>query len=257
MMKCKYCGGNLTLEQAYCPHCGRPNEEAQQHVKDMEHYKSNFEDTRSNVYEVAQKNTEIMSHTVIITVLVILCVLVFLVSAFSWEIHRNLVRMDTLLQQTKYEKQLEQYLEEEDYQGFESFCERHYIRPYDDHFTSYQLFIQATQCYSYIYQGVMNVVITKNPDIFSNYFEQIADYYERLWKMLHPEEKYDISQYEELSEENKEKLQRIGEKVDVLMQSYFGMTEEELQSFREMSKAQKVVFLEERSEVMGYGKSVE
>ena len=40
MMKCKYCGGNLTLEQAYCPHCGRPNEEAAQHVKDMEHYKS-------------------------------------------------------------------------------------------------------------------------------------------------------------------------------------------------------------------------
>ena len=64
MMKCKYCGGNLTLEQAYCPHCGRPNEEAAQHVKDMEHYKSNFEDTKSAVYEVAEKNTEIMSHTV-------------------------------------------------------------------------------------------------------------------------------------------------------------------------------------------------
>lgn len=47
MMKCKYCGGNLTLEQAYCPHCGRPNEEAAQHVKDMEHYKSNFEDTKA------------------------------------------------------------------------------------------------------------------------------------------------------------------------------------------------------------------
>lgn len=55
MMKCKYCGGNLTLEQAYCPHCGRPNEEAAQHVKDMEHYKSNFEDTKSDVYEVAEK----------------------------------------------------------------------------------------------------------------------------------------------------------------------------------------------------------
>ena len=59
MMKCKYCGGNLTLEQAYCPHCGRPNEEAAQHVKDMEHYKSNFEDTKSDVYKVAEKNTEI------------------------------------------------------------------------------------------------------------------------------------------------------------------------------------------------------
>ena len=78
MMKCKYCGVNLTLEQAYCPHCGRPNEEAAQHVKDMEHYKSNFEDTKSDVYEVAEKNTEIMSHMIIITVLVILCVGVFI-----------------------------------------------------------------------------------------------------------------------------------------------------------------------------------
>ena len=84
MMKCKYCGGNLTLEQAYCPHCGRPNEEAAQHVKDMEHYKSNFEDTKSDVYEVTEKNTEIMSHMIIITVLVILCVVVFVVSARSW-----------------------------------------------------------------------------------------------------------------------------------------------------------------------------
>ena len=85
MMKCKYCGGNLTLEQAYCPHCGRPNEEAAQHVKDMEHYKSNFEDTKSDVYEVAEKNTEIMSHMIIITVLVILCVVVFVVAGASTE----------------------------------------------------------------------------------------------------------------------------------------------------------------------------
>ena len=94
MMKCKYCGGNLTLEQAYCPHCGRPNEEAAQHVKDMEHYKSNFEDTKSDVYEVAEKNTEIMSHMIIITVLVILCVVVFVVSARSWSIHRGLLQFD-------------------------------------------------------------------------------------------------------------------------------------------------------------------
>ena len=88
MMKCKYCGGNLTLEQAYCPHCGRPNEEAAQHVKDMEHYKSNFEDTKSDVYEVTEKNTEIMSHMIIITVLVILCVVVFVVMkniSCSWK----------------------------------------------------------------------------------------------------------------------------------------------------------------------------
>ena len=115
MMKCKYCGGNLTLEQAYCPHCGRPNEEAAQHVKDMEHYKSNFEDTKSDVYEVTEKNTEIMSHMIIITVLVILCVVVFVVSARSWSIHRGLLQFDAGIRQGSYMKQMEQYLEDEDY----------------------------------------------------------------------------------------------------------------------------------------------
>lgn len=121
MMKCKYCGGNLTLEQAYCPHCGRPNEEAAQHVKDMEHYKSNFEDTKSDVYEVAEKNTEIMSHMIIITVLVILCVVVFVVSARSWSIHRGLLQFDAGIRQGSYMKQMEQYLEDEDYIGYQLF----------------------------------------------------------------------------------------------------------------------------------------
>lgn len=121
MMKCKYCGGNLTLEQAYCPHCGRPNEEAAQHVKDMEHYKSNFEDTKSDVYEVAEKNTEIMSHMIIITVLVILCVVVFVVSARSWSIHRGLLQFDAGIRQSSYMKQMEQYLEDEDYIGLSAF----------------------------------------------------------------------------------------------------------------------------------------
>ena len=122
MMKCKYCGGNLTLEQAYCPHCGRPNEEAAQHVKDMEHYKSNFEDTKSDVYEVAEKNTEIMSHMIIITVLVILCVVVFVVSARSWSIHRGLLQFDAGIRQSSYMKQMEQYLEDEDYIGYQLFA---------------------------------------------------------------------------------------------------------------------------------------
>lgn len=151
MMKCKYCGGNLTLEQAYCPHCGRPNEEAAQHVKDMEHYKSNFEDTKSDVYEVAEKNTEIMSHMIIITVLVILCVVVFVVSARSWSIHRGLLQFDAGIRQSSYMKQMEQYLEDEDYIGLSAFCDRHYIRPYssNNNYEKYQLLMEASGAYRY------------------------------------------------------------------------------------------------------------
>ena len=67
-------------------------------IERVEHYKSNFEDTKSDVCEVAEKNTEIMSHMIIITELVILCVVVFVVSARSWSIHRGLLQFDAGIQ---------------------------------------------------------------------------------------------------------------------------------------------------------------
>ena len=262
MMKCKYCGGNLTLEQAYCPHCGRPNEEAEQHVKDMEHYKSNFEDTKSDVYEVAEKNTEIMSHTVIITVQVILCVIVFVVATHSWSIHRGLMQFDSKIRYNSYVKQMEQYLEDEDYIRFSAFCDRHYIRAYgsDNRYEDYRLLIEASGDYRYIYETLMKAVTTSSDssDRLSGLYESISEYYERLEKILHPaDSEYMEKQYQELPEEQKEAILRMETNVEMLLQTYFGMTPEEAENFGAMSNAKKIVFLEEKGEVMGYGKSEE
>ena len=262
MMKCKYCGGNLTLEQAYCPHCGRPNEEAEQHVKDMEHYKSNFEDTKSDVYEVAEKNTEIMSHTVIITVLIILCVAVFIIASHSWSIHRGLMQFDAKIRQTRYIKQMEQYLEDEDYIGFSAFCDKHYIRSYgsNNNYDDYYLLIEASGDYRYIYEELMKAVTVSShsSDMLSGFYESIAGYYERLEKILHPvDNEYMEQQYQELSEEKKEDILRMEANVKMLLQTYFDMTPEETENFDTMSNAQRIVFMEEKGKVMGYGKSEE
>ena len=181
----------------------------------MEHYKSNFEDTKSDVYEVAEKNTEIMSHMIIITVLVILCVVVFVVSARSWSIHRGLLQFDAGIRQSSYMKQMEQYLEDEDYIGLSAFCDRHYIRPYssNNNYEKYQLLMEASGAYRYFYR--------------------------------------------ELPEEQKEAILRMEENEKALLQTYFGMTPEEAENFGTMSNAQKILFLEEKGEVMGYGKSEE
>ena len=262
MMKCKYCGGNLTLEQAYCPHWGRPNEEAAEHVKDMEHYKSNFEDTKSDVYEVAEKNTEIMSHMIIITVLVILCVVVFVVSARSWSIHRGLLQFDAGIRQGSYMKQMEQYLEDEDYIGLSAFCDRHYIRPYSSNnsYEKYQLLMEASGAYRYFYESLMKAVTINsgNVSILPGLYEDISDYYEQLERILHPvDNDYRAKQYRELPEEQKEAILRMEENVKALLQTYFDMTPEEAENFGTMSNAQKILFLEEKGEVMGYGKSEE
>lgn len=46
-MKCKYCGGEISLEDVKCPYCGRENEEAVQHIKDMQYYQGEFEKAKT------------------------------------------------------------------------------------------------------------------------------------------------------------------------------------------------------------------
>ena len=48
-MKCKNCGAELTMLEKFCPNCGTPNEQSQQHIKDMEHYEHEFSDTQKEV----------------------------------------------------------------------------------------------------------------------------------------------------------------------------------------------------------------
>ena len=58
-MKCKNCGGEIRLEEMYCPYCGSPNIEAQQHARDMAHYQSEFEQTKEEVIDKAGRQSRL------------------------------------------------------------------------------------------------------------------------------------------------------------------------------------------------------
>ena len=45
-MKCKYCGGDVSLDDHFCQHCGRPVDQAQRHQKEMEQFETEFEETK-------------------------------------------------------------------------------------------------------------------------------------------------------------------------------------------------------------------
>ena len=50
-MKCKYCGGDVTLDDHFCPHCGRPVDQSQRHHQEMKQYETEFEETRQEALE--------------------------------------------------------------------------------------------------------------------------------------------------------------------------------------------------------------
>ena len=47
-MKCEYCGSNLTIEDAVCPYCGKPNAQAGGHRALMKKYRDRYERTKAD-----------------------------------------------------------------------------------------------------------------------------------------------------------------------------------------------------------------
>ena len=56
MVNCKNCGAPLSLEDAYCPHCGTPNPEAQEHLKKLAQLDKAFQNAEIEVHDEVRKS---------------------------------------------------------------------------------------------------------------------------------------------------------------------------------------------------------
>ena len=56
MVNCKNCGAPLSLNDAYCPHCGTPNPEAQEHLKKLKQLDAKMESARQEVTAEVKKS---------------------------------------------------------------------------------------------------------------------------------------------------------------------------------------------------------
>ena len=73
-MKCKYCGANLQLTDAFCPYCGKPNPRAERYAKDKQYYEQDYAETSQKVKRVWKLSYDWMTRGI---TLVVLGVLVF------------------------------------------------------------------------------------------------------------------------------------------------------------------------------------
>lgn len=253
-MKCQYCGNPLTLEQETCPHCGRVNEEALQHARDMKSYRNRFKDTQKDVYAVAKKNSEITASVVIVMILVLLCIAVYVTAGCSYSIYRHFRQADATRHAEAYTEQLMQYMEDEDYPAVAEFCNSHYIRSYGSE--GYEAYLPAFTMagyYQYMYLAIVWLTDPLYEDGIANHIEELADYYSQFEKQreqLDWEEGADRAYCSEA-------IDRMEEKLKVLLRTYFGMTKEEADGFGAQNKAERMMLLMEKYEEMGYAERLE
>ena len=56
MVNCKNCGAPLSLEDAYCPHCGTPNPEAQEHLEKLAQLDKAFKQAENEVHDEVKRS---------------------------------------------------------------------------------------------------------------------------------------------------------------------------------------------------------
>ncbi|MBO6014101.1 MAG: hypothetical protein J6P48_01400 [Oscillospiraceae bacterium] len=136
-MKCRYCGGEIGLEDISCPYCGKANEQAVQHVQDMSRFRRRFAETESRVLSKAKTYSQVVPRVLVILILVIACVVMAVISSNAYSMPGNARRRAAERDPSGTIAVLESYLNEDDYLSFASYIEYNEIRMYGNDFSEY------------------------------------------------------------------------------------------------------------------------
>ena len=242
-MRCKYCGGDIRLEDAYCSYCGKPNEHAARHAGEMAEFRADYARSKSRVEHTVRRFTGSSVRAVIIALLLIAIVLLLLLGGRAYSIRRAVIQARSERSAAACMAEMDALLAGEDFLGFSAYCEANYIDPYDNAFEPYAPAERAARSFSYLYTDILRAA---NP----------PEYYdtERLISTLTDDLGYfysalDMEQYEYYegadSEQNRAALAAMEERAALLLQSFCGLTAEEAAQMRYLSEARRAIALEE------------
>lgn len=243
-MKCEFCLGNLSLEDANCPHCGKPNKHAQKHVKDMKNYAGRYDKTEQEVYATARRYSDTVVRIVVVAVLVVVLVLALIVRGNVYEIQNALTESSNHSNRTQHIQKFEEYLAAEDFLGFSYYCDMHEISSHDEGFEEYRPIIQAAEYYRSVYMQLMEVTsdLTQNPEEPLK-LDFLGGSLQSFYEIINKDSYYEVS--EEGVKRAQVSFAVMERDVEALLMAYANIPEDKLEELADMSEAQRIVLIEE------------
>ena len=240
-MKCKYCGGEISLEDVKCPYCGRENEEAVQHIKDMQYYQGEFEKAKHKVYHESGQAAAITVRVIVCALLVIFSILLLVLGGNAYSFIYSVQSKNADAHVAEYSKILDQYLEEENFQAFSRFIQEKGIRTYGDVYGKYSKVRSLADTYNSVWNDILDLY---NPPAYSEFdrlldmFSDDLDYFYNALERETWNEGEDAEIYLTAAD-------RMEENVQLLIRTYLGLTDEQAQSLKSLSKGRRAVLIED------------
>lgn len=241
-MKCKNCGGEIRLEDLYCPYCGSENTQARQHAMDMQKYQAAFQQTRQDVTQKAGRDSKRAVRIAAIAFLLLAIAVNIFIQANSYLLSISLERHRISKNIEQFLQEADRYLDEEDYLGFSSYYSRMRLVTYDDSYARYYPLYRISQSYTYAERQIMELVNPGRYSSMAHISKYASEYIQSFYESLDPD---NYSSYEDFgSEWTQRHIANMKESMESLLTAYLGMTAEEAQSMQELSRGNRALLIE-------------
>lgn len=241
-MKCPNCGSNLTIDDEKCSFCGQASPFAVKHRKEMNRFTSEFNRTKANVMKESRKVNHWAAKITLIAVLVALNAAIMFFNNNSYSVERFFDKREIEANYLTYKNKLDE-LEKE--RNFIALCKYYEVNElhHSDLMDEYRKVQSVCSYYSSVYQYVLQMQ-TQDPTYYSteNRLEYIAESMGYMYEYYQPDEYSDEDQYKP---EHQACMNDAVAQAEDLIQTYFNLTDEEIDSFESLSNARRQILMEE------------
>ena len=246
-MKCQYCGSNLQIEDAVCPHCGRENPHYIQHRKDMAAYQADYSATKQEVLENASRLNRKTVRITVLAVLVALCAVAAVFCFFADDIRYARQEKEVARNKAYYETVIQDFMKETDATGLYAYTQRNGLA-YSDAMREYDRVYYVSSSYSMFYEYAMELVSEGEENKYYTAAERCEDLARYVGNMYEYSEKQSYDKEEYFTPDKTAYMNAVLEKTHVLLKGYFGLTDEEIALILEKTDSWLANLLYERYE---------
>lgn len=243
-MKCKYCGGDVTLQDHFCPHCGRPVDQALRHQKEMREYETEFEETKReaiNKISVSSGGGTAVGIRLAVIVALTIALIWMLINLNSYDINQRKEKRLANANYDAYVEQIEQYIADRDFVALSRFENKHNL-DWNDKYKEYRDIFYAASSYEYIYRGILETAFLLKDARSLYYAENLSENVNRFYEQI-------LSDRSTYSDADPEKTEAAYNEMEqdmlTLLQKYLHISKEDADSMRELSKSRRKVLIEQ------------
>ena len=243
-MKCPHCGGEIGLEDKFCPWCGKPNEQSVRHHEDMERFQAAWRDTEKTVEKKTKHVVRLLPRLIVILVLVLVSAAAGIIGSRAWDFADSAKRRASERNAAEVCAALDEYLEMKDYKGFDSYSELHCLNFYSGPFEDYSAIHSCASCYATFLARLEEIFLQRDREYWLKNLSSfdirylsssVSDFFDTSERMLN----------RDITEKDRLCIEDMRQTASGLLRVFLGLDEEGLKEFLAMSENKQAAYLEE------------